>query len=247
MSGQGEGRSTPRLMVDTFDLYRRYPLLFLALAAAVIVPYQLVALAVLGDRGWDTSDWNLSTEVLFWFDILVVSPLVSALHIHAVSEVRRGEEPRLLPIALRGLAALPVVCAAAIMSWLGFFGGLLLLIVPGLILWIRWYVAIQAAAIEREGWMAALRRSWALTEKAWGHVIVFFVCIVLVTWAPTALLGLGFDGESVTIASFVAEAALQVLLVSFTALATALLYYDLRSRREALAAESLAAGEASRT
>lgn len=238
------GRSTPRLIADAFGLYRRYPLLFLVLAAAVIVPYHLIELALRGAGGFERPDSNLAIEMpLSLFYLVVVFPVVSALHIHAVSDVQRGDEPRLLPIARRGLAALPEVSAATIMAWLGVVGGLLLLIVPGVILFIRWCVAAQVAAIEHEGWSIALRRSRSLTEGHWVHVLAFLVCITLITGAPSFLLGLAFRGESTGAASFLGATALDVVMTSFTALATALLYYDLRTRRVALAAETIAASE----
>jgi hypothetical protein len=238
---EGEGRSTPRLIADAFGLYRRYPLLFLALAAVVIVPYRLLVLALTGSDLATTSGSNFAVEFpLSIVDWVVIGPLVSALHVHAVSDVREDEGPRFVPVARRGLAALPVVSAATIMSGLGIVGGALLFIVPGIVFFIRWMVVAQAAAIEREGWNAALRRSWTLTEGNSIHVVVFVICTGLLVLAPNYLLRLAFHGEPTTAGSFLAGTALDVVLVSFTALATALLYYDLRARREALAAQGLA-------
>lgn len=232
MGGERGGRSTPRLIADTFGLYRRYPLLFVVLAAAVIVPEELITLAVTGSAGGKDSD-ALTLNIISLVDLLLVLPLVSALHVHGVDDIRRGEEPRLGSIAKRGAAALPVVCAATIMSSLGIFGGVLLFVIPGIYLWVRWYVVAQTAAIEREGWTAALRHSWALSEGSGTHVFVFLICITIIGAVPSVLLSLAL-GDS-DLVSFLAGTALGILLVSFTALATALLYYDLRARREALA------------
>lgn len=238
----GVGRSTPRLIADTFGLYRRYPWLFLALAAAVILPEELIVLVVTGSAGGADAD-ELTANVVFLVDLLLVLPLVSALHVHGVEDVRRGEEPRLGSIARRGLAVLPVVCAATIMSSLGTFGGALLFLLPGVYLWVRWLVVAQVAAIEHEGWTTALRRSWALSEGAWLHTFVFGISIVVLGAAPAGLFYLTVGDESSSVAAFVTGTALSIVCVSFTALATALLYYDLRARREALAAESEAPEE----
>jgi hypothetical protein len=70
---------------------------------------------------------------------------------------------------------------------------------------------------------------------------VFLVSIGLLTLAPSFLLGQAIGDYRIGVAPFVAGTALQVILVSFTALATALLYYDLRARREALASKTGAA------
>lgn len=229
-----QGRSTPRLIADAFGLYRRYPLLFLVLAAAVIVPYELLWLVLTESAGSNGSAIVIALSLVFW---LVLAPLVSALHIHAVSDIRAGKEPRLLPIAKRGLAALPVVCAATIMAFVGISFGLSLFFFPGIFLWVRWLVVAQAAALEREGWIAALRRSWTLVEGSSIHVLVFFVLTSLVLLAPIVLIAIALDRDSTAI-RILAETPVQIVLVSFTALATALLYYDLRARREQLAAAS---------
>lgn len=185
MARDREPRSTPTLIADTFRLYRRYPLLFLTLAAGVVVPYQVIVLAATGADQFTRSSLSVGTSfVLSLLDLFVVDALISALHVHAVSDVQQDVEPRLMPVARRGFAALPVVSATAIISLLGVFGGAVLFILPGLILWVRWVVAVQAAAIEREGWTRALGRSWSLTEGNAVHVIVFIVCVGLISGAP---------------------------------------------------------------
>ena len=240
----GEGRSTPRLIADAFGLYRRYPLLFLALAAVVIVPYQVLVLALTGSDVPSGNSPSVAVEIaLSLFDFVVVGPLVSALHVHAVADVRQGENPHLGPIARRGLAALPVVAAAAVMSFLGIVAGALLLIVPGVILFVRWLVVAQAAAIERDGWNAALRRSWALTEGSSIHVAAFLISIGLIATAPNLFLNYALNDDHASVGWVLADTALSVVVVSFTALATALLYYDLRARRGVLAANWSEAGE----
>jgi hypothetical protein len=228
------GRSTRGLIADAFGLYRRFPLLFLVLAAAVIVPYQLIVLAL---EGTDGSSAGAGTEIpLFLLFLFVAAPLVSALHMHAISDVRRGEEPRLGPVARRGLAALPVVCAATIMSLLGIYIGFAFFVIPGVYLWLRWFVVPQVAAIEGRGWTAALRNSSLLTEGSRVHVFVFGICIGVIMVAPGLLLGLALGRDGIV--PVVARTALDIVVISFTALAIGLLYYDLRARREALAAES---------
>jgi hypothetical protein len=231
-----EPRSTPRLIVETFQLYRRYPLLFLVLAAGVVVPYWLIVLAATGtgpfnQRGLAAGIGLLLTLVA----TAVVDPLVSALHVHAVEEVEKGRTPQLGPVARQGLMVLPMVAAAVIMSWLAFAGGLLLLVLPGIYVFFRLTVTAQAAAIERQNWLPALRRSWALTEGNLLHVAFFVICVFLITAPPGLLLNHVLDGET-TALNFVAGVAWQVLVISFSALATAVLYFDLRARR-LLAAE----------
>lgn len=233
MLSMSAGRSAPRLLVGTFELYRRYPWLFLVLAAGVIVPYELIALAATGTGAFSRANTSVGTQLFLTLaDWALVTPLVSALHVHAVSEVRSEREPRIGPVALQGLRVLPVVAAATIVSWLGITAGFLLLIVPGVILWLRWAVVAQAAAIEREGWLPALRRSRRLADGHYGHIAAFLIMVGAIATVPFLLGGAAFGHHDTGTASFLTGLAIRIVTASFAALAGALLYYDLLMRWE---------------
>lgn len=154
---------------------------------------------------------------------------------HAVREAREGGEPKLAPIARQGLKVLPVVAAVSIASWLGIAVGFIALIIPGVILMLRWFVVAQAAAIDDDGWLTALRRGADLTEGRYGHVFVFGLYVGVIATVPLLLVGLAFDEGSTDAVSFVVAVLVTVASYSFSALATALLYFDLRARLEAVA------------
>lgn len=226
--------------MGAFGLYRRYPLLFLVLAAGVIVPYELIVLAVTGTGPFSQRSLSTGASLLLTLiDWVLIGPLISALHVHAVAEVREGRDPRLAAVARQGLLVLPVVVAASIISGLGIGLGLLAFVIPGVVLMLRWFVVAQAAAVEAEGWLPALRRSAQLTDGHYGHIFIFAIYIGVITAAPVFLVGLGFGHDRTTAPSFLVGLFVQALTYSFSALATALLYYDLRSRREAVLAPGL--------
>jgi hypothetical protein len=233
----GEGESTPRsarqLLAATFALYRRYPLLFLVLAAAVVVPYQLIVLAFTGAGPLAQGSLSFGVgSLLTLIELALVSPLISALHVHAVAEVRAGRDPRLASVAREGLRVLPVVAVASIVAALGIGVGLILLIVPGVILLFRWSVVAQAAAIEHEGWQPALGRSQLLTEGHYKHVFALLAYVWVIVFVPTFLIGRGFGHDSTDMASFLVGTTVRVFTNSFSALGVALLYFDLRVRSE---------------
>jgi hypothetical protein len=153
-------RSAHELVQAAFGLYRRYPLPFLILASGVIVPYEAIVLATTGAGPFAYGSLAFGvSSLLTLIGLALIGPLVSALHVHAVEAIAEGRETRLAPVARQGLRVLPGVAAATIISVLGIALGFFLLIVPGVILWLRWYVVAQAAAIEHEGWLPALSRS----------------------------------------------------------------------------------------
>ncbi len=217
------------IVAGTFKLYGRYPLLFLALALGVVMPYDLLILIATGSGPLAK---NSELGINYLFAAFLISPLISALHIHAVAEVRAGRTPRLRNIAARGLQVLPTAAATAIMATLGILVGFVLLIVPGIILAFRWYVAVQTAAIEREGWLPALRRSRQLTVGAYGHLFGFGLLVGIISEVPLAIGRAGVTGHDTVAAAFIGGVVLHAFALAFTALATALLYFDLASRRE---------------
>jgi hypothetical protein len=233
-----EPRSARRLVGAAFELYRRYPLLFLVLAAGVIVPYEVIVLTATGAGPFAHGSLGFgASSLLTLIGLALIGPLVSALHVHAVSDVLEERGPRLASVARRGLQVLPVVAAAEIIAWFGIALGFLAFLVPGVILWLRWYVVAQAAAIEHEGWMPALRRSRQLTAGHYRHLIVFAIYLTLITTVPTLLVGFAFGHETTTVASFLVGVALEVVTWSLSALAAALMYFDLRARLAIAAAQ----------
>lgn len=224
-------RSARQLVRAALELYRRYPLLFLVLAAGVIVPYEVIVLVATGAGPFAQGSLSFgASSLLTLIGLVLIGPLVSALHVHAVSEVLERREPRLASVARRGLRVLPVVAAAEIIAWLGIALGFLAFVAPGIILMLRWYVVAQVAAIEHDGWLPALRRSRQLTASHYRHLIVFAIYVTLITSVPTLLVGFAFGHQTTTVASFLVGVALQVVTWSLSALAAALMYFDLRSR-----------------
>jgi hypothetical protein len=216
------------LVAKTFQLYRRYPLLFLALALGVVAPYDLVVLLA---KGSGPLAKNSEVGLNYLLAVFLISPLISALHIHAVAEVRAGRTPRLSDIAARGLRVLPTAAATAIMTTLGIVVGFVALIVPGIILTFRWYVAVQAAAIEHEGWLPAIRRSRELTRGVYVHLFGFGILIGIIAEVPLLLARAGVTGHDTLAAAFIGGVLLHAFALAFTALATALLYFDLAARQ----------------
>jgi hypothetical protein len=229
-------RSAPELIGATFALYRRYPWLFLVLAAVVVVPYQVIDLLDTA-RVFHGAARILVGLALTVADVALVVPLISALHVHAIDDVREGREPSLRPVARRGIATLPVLVPAAGIAWLGATAGLLLLIVPGVVLFLRWSVVAQAAALGSKNWESALRHSRMLTGGNYAHVFWLFVIVFAITAIPDVAVDIIFGLHRTTVPSFLVRTAIAVPLSSFTALAAGLLYFDLLARLRVVLAD----------
>lgn len=228
-------RSVAEIIGEALEIYQRYPLLFGALALGVIAPYELAVLAATG-RGPLASAAHQNVGVfylLLLLDTALVGPLVSALHIHAVALIGEGCRPRLAQVAVRGLRVLPVVVAAAIVAGLGIAAGFIALIVPGVLLLLRWAVVAQVAAVEHEGWMPSLSRSRELTRGHYGHIFGLLLITGLLSAGITFGARLIPLGSSSGAASVAVGIAARTITASFSALTLAILYFDLRARKQA--------------
>jgi hypothetical protein len=250
VSRQGEGvieierpRSTGELFGASVDLYLRVPVLFLALAAVVVVPWELIVLLITGAGPFALRHSGFVTsQSVALADSFLVTPLISALHVHAVREVADGGRPRFLPTIRRSLPALAIVALATGISWVGILVGSLI-VVPGLMLWARWAVVAQTAALDGGGWTDALRRSANLTEGYRWHALGLVFGAALIAWVPSFALGAAFGHQTTTVTSFAAGTGIQIVVRSFEALVTALLYFDLKARRSSLVADGPSTSE----
>jgi hypothetical protein len=224
-------RSVWELITTSFAVYARVPVLFLALAAIVVIPFELIVLLLtgagplaLGHTGFITSN------LVALADAFLVGSLISAFHAHAVREIGEGEHPRLLPTLRRSLPALPVVIVAAGVSWFGITVGLFLIVFPGLYLIARWAVVAQTAALEEGAWTAPFGRSDGLTHGYRMHALGLVLLTGAIGLVPTFAFSVAFGHDKTTVVGFIVGVALQVVVRSFTALTTALLYFDLKAR-----------------
>jgi hypothetical protein len=226
-------RSATEVLGAALVMYRRYPLLFATLAVGVIAPYELARLAVTGD-GPLGSGGSASTGTLALFELIyyvLVGPLISALHVHAVIEIGEGRRPQLGLVAMQGLRVLAVVAAAEIIAGILIALGFVALIVPGIILSLRWSVVAQTAAVDHEGWLPALRRSRALTAGHYWHVFRVLLAIGFLTFLIAVITGAAVGGgRSTSVASVLIGIVVYTIIASFEALALAVLYFDLRAR-----------------
>ncbi|HEX8086288.1 MAG TPA: hypothetical protein VF529_18505 [Solirubrobacteraceae bacterium] len=236
----GRRRDVGALIETAFSAWFRHFPVFFTLALIVVAP-----LRVLIDGVWagtlDEFD-ETGTPAPFLVSTLTswifMPALVTAMHVVAVQDLAHGRSPtirRSLGVAVR---LFPAVVLVLVLYGLGVVGGMVLLVIPGIWLATRWYFGLQAAVVEGARGAAALRRSAQLVDGTWWRVfgITLLVSILTSLFAlPLVLAGVllhsaGID-DGVLVA--VCQVLWDTLGISFTALTTTLLYFDLRVRRGA--------------
>src|SRR5208282_478717 len=123
--------------------------------------------------------------------------------------------------------------------------GFILLIIPGVYVMCRLLVDVPSALLENLDARVALERSWRLTEDSAGRAFLIIVLYFSLSMAASMLfavpfqLGMLFEKNNpgmivvllalVQVGSFIAT----VLVTPVMTIAAAILYYDLRVRKEA--------------
>ena len=126
--------------------------------------------------------------------------------------------------------------------------GYLLLIVPGLMMLTAWIVAVPAQVVERTGVFSAMQRSADLTRghrwPIFGLLVVFVLGSALVQGVAAAATA-PLVAASATTGGIVSQVVIQPLATTVTTLVAAVgvasIYFELRSAREGIGPEALAA------
>ena len=216
-----------RVFERIFEIYRDQFTLLIPAALAVFVP--VAVLSGLIYAGGVTLLGALlvaaiATIATYWFQGMVVEAardILDGRRDHDVGSLLRSTAPVIGPLVL-----------AAILAGIAVGIGLLLLIVPGLFLLTIWAVLAPVIVIERRSAIEAFGRSRELVRghgwQVFGVIVVLFVIQLVVGWVIQAVA----DSVSDTFAGYaVADLLLRMLIAPLTALAAAVLYFELKALR----------------
>jgi hypothetical protein len=230
-------RDRGAILGDSLRILWRHLGKLLILSAVVVVPVSAIVSGLGLEQltaGYDPditpAEWGIPGLV----NVLVVTPLISAICIHMLHGIAEGGAPRARESLVEGFEAFSPIFFAVVLAAVGIGAGLLLFIVPGLYLFIRWYFVPQAVVIEGARGPAALVRSTALTAGYWWRTAGVWVLANLIALIPAAILAAPFTNLAKSSDRAVWELAgttlAEIISAPFLALVSTLLYYDLRTR-----------------
>lgn len=233
------------LLGDALGVYfRNFPVLW-AIGLAIVVPVQLIVSGIgleeltSGYRDTETRAELLIPTVVSY---LVVAPLIAVAAIHVLRALADGERPHAGHSIQAALDLFAPVFLAVLIAGIGTAAGLLLLVVPGIFLAVRWYFVPQSIAIDGARSAEALRGSWRLTGGFWFRTFGVVILANLVAFIPASLVVLPLqalaesaDRQAIALAGMILT---ESLTAPFVALVSTLLFYDIRARRSAPADEN---------
>lgn len=190
------------------------------LIPAAVVVFAIVAIAQLAFTGGSA---GLVSVVA-----LILSTFYQGMVVELVGDVQDGRRDSSVGQLFRsvGPIVLPLI-ALSLLLGVGVGIGLVLIIVPGLYLLTIWAVAAPSLVIERHGVFAAFGRSRELVR---GHgwqvfaVILLVFLLALLVEILVAVLASGLGNGGVAAVQWAAD----VIVSPFTALVSAVLYFNLR-------------------
>jgi hypothetical protein len=250
-----EPMTTGTLLDRSFRLYATNFALLLGVTATAYVPFHLILLSFQSTFGVNVraqgGDASVSALHFLFFFLLVILwssiafPIAAGAATFAISERYLGNDVTIGTALRRGLSSFWTLSWAEITATLRMFIGLLLLIVPGILWMLSYALIVPVVLIEGQKAIPSLRRSRDLMK---GHRGKAF-CVLLVLFLFQAILGAGVGmiaglffnaqspGGAIVISAL--DNLLSVLTTPLYSIATILLYYDMRIRKEGFDLEML--------
>ena len=233
-----KSRGVGELLGDAFNLYLRNFLTVFAIGFAVVLPVQLIVSGIGLEElasGYRESDNEAELLIPMIVSYLVVAPLIAAATIHVLQRLAEGERPHAGPSIQAGLDVFAPVFIAVLLSGAGIALGLVLLIVPGIYVAVRWYFVAQSVVIDGGRSTEALRGSWRLTDGFWFRTFGVIVLANIAAFLPASIIVIPLqalaesaDRQVIALAGMVLTEA---LTAPFVALVSTLLFFDIRARR----------------
>ncbi len=238
--------STSELLDRTFFLYRKHFLVFVGIVAIPNLISLVFRLLLIGVR---YSASIMTTFFLSMVSLVIYLAVISAAQaatVVAVSEVHLGRPATIGASYARIKECLLEVVIIIILMGVGVILGLILLIIPGILLALAWSLAIPIAVIEKQGPLDAIPRSSALTKGSRFRIFVILMLVIVFTYIVNSIFQLPIlfmigvsrllnpqaippeQNALLQVVAFVSSS----LVMPISTIATSLIYYDQRVRKE---------------
>jgi hypothetical protein len=259
-TGGGErGISIERIFGRAFGTIRANPLATLGIAFLFsAVPSVAINYFVQGEQQQLIARVGMRGMIAFGLLMIVVGIVISAITqgalVRATVAHSAGRESTLGESASAGLAVIVPLFLTGLLVALGVGLSMVLLIVPGVMLYCAWVVASPVVVAERLWPLAALKRSLELTRGARWKVFGLLLILLVGYWIVSAIVGVitiqmvgglrGFAAMGAThsfpFGFLVISGIVQTLVACVWGVVVSSLYVDLREWKDGPQSASLA-------
>jgi hypothetical protein len=212
------------VLTRTFETYRDQFTLLIPAALILFVPVAIINGLLLNSGG-------LFATILVWVLSLLATYFFQGMVVEAVRDILDGRRDHSVGSLFASVAPVAgVLFGAGFLYAIATGIGLLLLIVPGLFLLTIWAVLAPVVVVERAGVLDAFGRSRQLVRGHGWQVFGVIVVIFLITIAFSILLAAILSAISDSfLGYFLSEAISRTLIAPLSALAAAVMYFELKA------------------
>ena len=206
----------------------------------IIEPQVAAAMKAEAPATWGTWAPPILLTIAMFLVGMVIGGLATGAVSYGVFQDLRGQRAGTVDCLVRGLTSiLPVVAASLVFSLMVVLASILV-VIPGVLVWVAYWLYVPAMVVEKRGIMESFKRSADLTRgRRWtvvGLLLVFNIASLLVSSGLTRVLQSAMGGWT-SGALYISDAA----MMAFDAVMTAVSYYCLRADKEGVGIDEIAA------
>lgn len=227
---------------DSFAVIGRNPLLCIGLALIFSgLPRFAVQFLVLKSivRFTRFSPQHIAFMVVAGLVGMILAAVMQAALVRVAIEDLNGKRPSLGDCIGTAISLLLPTIGVALLTTFGAAFALLLLVVPGIILFLRWSVSVPSLVQERLGVFSSMARSSELTKGSRWPLFGLWIILILAAGAIQLALERVMPAVGVT-AALSLDAVATSLVSLLTTVAPAVSYVELRRVKEGTSVEDLA-------
>jgi hypothetical protein len=230
-------REIGELLADGVRVYLSEFRTFFLISLAVVLPVQLIVGGIgLGQisGNYDSTPSPEETLVQLATTLFLIVPLTTAMSIYALLDLADGRKPSAASAIQRGLDVFAPLLLVTVMYVAGVFAGLLLLIVPGVYLLVRWAFFVPATVVDGRRNFDALERSAAAVRGSFFRVLIVVLALNIIAGGLSGLVASPFLAAADSTGAAAYQLAGQIigsaLFSAPAAIVMTLFYFDRRTR-----------------
>lgn len=177
---------------------------------------------------------------LFLALTVTVAAVGNIMLIRAVADVYLNRQANLQASLKVAAQRWCTIFGASLLAGMAIGLGLVLFLVPGIYLSVKWFALTPAIVIEGKGVMGSLNRSWELTNGSWCYVcctqLIFFIIVFALAYIPAFFVGFNsaMNGEQIGAFTQILLNIPSILWQPLLAIAMTIMYINLRIEKESL-------------
>jgi hypothetical protein len=221
---------------ETWTLYTRFFVRFFAIALIVFAIVNVLFALFLEAVDRDSAGGAVLAGLVALAVTLVGSMWLTGALVHTVVDARDGTLGTTIGDAFaRARPFIGTLILASLLAGLGILGGLILLIVPGIILAVRWSLVAPSVVLEHRGVKESLGRSNGLVRGDAWTVFALIIITGVLGGIAGSLLQAAFSAFPPFVEVALGQTIANAVVQPFSAIAITLVFLRLREQKDGAA------------